>query len=274
VPSACSRPIDPRPPHSLALARPPLWLDISASSLPPAPDLPVLRPRTMAQKLTDEELLAQFDNLGTDEPSASASASAPAPVKPAARASKPPQPTSRDDEDPLAELEDLAKAAAQRPSRPDTPKLSSSSTTSKRGVVTPSSTGSARTSEEKPHPPAIARKSADSTRSFRQPQYAEDTVEAEKPAAAQGSWWGGFLSTASAAVSQAQAAVKEIQKNEEAQKWAERVRANAGALRGLGELRRLNYLCLLHCAVHHSLSKLHQLYKSMVPDTAPCCTAK
>ena len=33
---------------------------------------------------------------------------------------------------------------------------------------------------------------------------------------------------------QAEAAVKEIQKNEEAQKWAEQVRGNVGALRGLG----------------------------------------
>ena len=50
-----------------------------------------------------------------------------------------------------------------------------------------------------------------------------------------GSWWGGLVATASAAVRQAEAAVKEIQKNEEAQKWAEQVRGNVGALRGLGK---------------------------------------
>jgi hypothetical protein len=39
-------------------------------------------------------------------------------------------------------------------------------------------------------------------------------------------------------VSQAQAAVKDLQKNEEAQKWAEQVRGNVGALRGFGEYYR------------------------------------
>ena len=39
---------------------------------------------------------------------------------------------------------------------------------------------------------------------------------------------------ATAAAKQAEAAVKEIQKNEEAQKWAEQMRGNVGALRGLG----------------------------------------
>jgi hypothetical protein len=33
---------------------------------------------------------------------------------------------------------------------------------------------------------------------------------------------------------QAEAAVKEIQQNEEAQKWAQQVRGNVGALRDLG----------------------------------------
>jgi Family of unknown function (DUF5427) len=36
-------------------------------------------------------------------------------------------------------------------------------------------------------------------------------------------------------VSQAQAAVKEIQKNEEAQRWAEQVKGNVGVLRGFGK---------------------------------------
>lgn len=42
-------------------------------------------------------------------------------------------------------------------------------------------------------------------------------------------------------MSQAQAAVKEIQKNEEAQKWAEQVRGNVGALRGIGMNRHPNH---------------------------------
>src|SRR5690606_41246179 len=44
----------------------------------------------------------------------------------------------------------------------------------------------------------------------------------------------GLLSTASAAMNQAEAAAKEIQQNEEASKWADQVRGNVGALRGLG----------------------------------------
>jgi hypothetical protein len=61
-----------------------------------------------------------------------------------------------------------------------------------------------------------------------------------------GGWWGnvgGLLATASAtataAMKQAEAAVKEIQQNEEAKKWADQVRGNVGALRGLGMLYTL-----------------------------------
>lgn len=50
-----------------------------------------------------------------------------------------------------------------------------------------------------------------------------------------GSWWGGFTAIASAAVKQGQAALQEIQRNEEAQRWAEQMRGNVGALRGIGE---------------------------------------
>jgi hypothetical protein len=49
-----------------------------------------------------------------------------------------------------------------------------------------------------------------------------------------GGWWGGLFATASAAMKQAEAAVKEIQHNEEAQKWAQQVKGNVGALRDLG----------------------------------------
>lgn len=101
-----------------------------------------------------------------------------------------------------------------------------------------------RTSEEKPY----LRKSGESSRSFHtSPAPATGkVVEAEPetkpkiaPEAAQaqssgGGWWGGILSTASAAVKQAEAIAKEIQHNEEAQRWAEQVKGNVGALRGLG----------------------------------------
>lgn len=62
--------------------------------------------------------------------------------------------------------------------------------------------------------------------------------------AATGGWWGSFVKTAAAAAKQAEAAVKEIQQNEEAKRWTEQVRGNVGALRGLG-------------AFCHSLPSLH-----------------
>ena len=53
-----------------------------------------------------------------------------------------------------------------------------------------------------------------------------------------GGGWGGILSTATAAADaakkQAEAAYQELQKNQEAQRWAEQVRGNVGALRGIG----------------------------------------
>lgn len=60
--------------------------------------------------------------------------------------------------------------------------------------------------------------------------------KAPAPAAASGGWWGSLVKTATAAAKQAEAAVKEIQQNEEAKRWTEQVRGNVGALRGLGEI--------------------------------------
>lgn len=48
-------------------------------------------------------------------------------------------------------------------------------------------------------------------------------------------WWGGLVATASAAVKTAEAAVKEIQQNEEAKRWTQQVKGNVGALKGIGE---------------------------------------
>ncbi|KAL1994533.1 hypothetical protein VTN49DRAFT_2003 [Thermomyces lanuginosus] len=168
-------------------------------------------------KPTNDELLAQFDDLGLDS-AKTASTQAPR--------------TSTDDlkYDPLAELEDLA---AQRPV---TPRLSSETRASK----TPS-----RSSEEKA---ATARKSIEaSSRPASAAAKEDDAKTTEKDSTSKssgGSWWGGLLSTATAtataAMKHAEAAVKEIQKNEEAQRWAEQVKGNVGALRDLGgELRTL-----------------------------------
>jgi hypothetical protein len=183
-------------------------------------------------------------------------AEAPAPPPKHAKGSRAPRQKIQKEDDALKdldELEDLGKY--QRPevprpaSRPNTPKVASSSASSNRrapGVATPSSTGSARTSEDRPAPP---RKSGESTRSYRQsfaPTQEEPAKVApeprEEPKQAGGSWWGGgwggLVSTATAAAEtarkQAEAAYQEIQKNQEAQRWAEQVRGNVGALRGIG----------------------------------------
>jgi hypothetical protein len=191
-----------------------------------------------------------------------------APAAPPPKSSKPakaPRKTAQQDIDALKELEELealekfqAPEAPRPSSRSNTPKLSSSSTASskKAGVATPPSSGSGRTSEEKAQPP---RKSGESARSFHQGFAPTDEEEPAIPAPApapapqqqSGGWgWGGFsvgglLSTASAtadaARKRAEAAYQDLQKNEEAQRWAEQVRGvrgnvNLDALRGLGML--------------------------------------
>jgi hypothetical protein len=198
---------------------------------------------------TVEEQLAELEM--------EAGASAPPPPKSskAPKAAKAPRPSSGKETDALKELEELeALEKFQRPdvprptSRPNTPKPSSSTTSSnpsnprRTGVATPSSSGSARTSEDKAPAP---RKSGESARSFHQgfaPTEEEPAKLAPEPAAqAGGSWWGGLLSTATAtadaARKRAEAAYQEIQKNEEAKRWAEQVRGNVGALRGIGMIR-------------------------------------
>jgi hypothetical protein len=166
-------------------------------------------------KPTNDELLAQFDDLGID--TATKKEEAPnndAPPKPA-------------EKDPLAELETLASQ------RPATPRLSTEARRSK-----PSS---GRTSEDRPA--LSSRKSEDviphqaTVQEEKQPQQPSENKEAtvqDSAESAGGGWWGGILSTASAAMKHAEAAVKEIQKNEEAQKWAEQVKGNVGALRDFG----------------------------------------
>jgi hypothetical protein len=175
-------------------------------------------------------------------------AEAPAPPPKQAKGSRVPRQKLEKEEDAFKDLDDL-EALGKLPqiprpsSRPNTPKVSSSTTSSNRrapSIATPSSTGSARTSEDRP---AAPRKSAESTRSFHQ-SFAPTEEEPAKPAPreepkqAGGSWWGGLVSTATAAAEtarkQAEAAYQEIQKNQEAQRWAEQVRGNVGALRGIG----------------------------------------
>jgi hypothetical protein len=198
----------------------------------------------MAPK-TVEEQLAELEFEAKAPPQAPPKSS---------KAAKATHKSSEQEIDALKELEELeALEKFQRPeqarpsSRPNTPKPASSSTSSnprRAGIATPSSTGSARTSEDNKQP-HLPRKSGESTRSFHQGLSAAEEGQAapepapEQPKATGGGWWGGLLSTASAAVKQAEAAVKEIQRNEEAQRWAEQVKGNVGALRGIGTILTL-----------------------------------
>lgn len=183
---------------------------------------------------TSDELLAQFDDLSTQASSR--------PAKPSTKVrSSGPAKSSQTENDLLKDLGDLAKT----PSRPGTPSLKPNPASSAGASRSPVRTSTAtpppgRTSEERG---SNLRKSGDSARST-QPAYTPATTTTEEspepepaPATAGGGWWGGFLSTATAAVSQAQKAVQEIQKNEDAQKYFEQVRGNVGVIKGLGMSR-------------------------------------
>lgn len=182
------------------------------------------------QALTNDELLAQFDELDVDKQTRQASG----------------------DKDNAGQevLDELATLASQRPaSRPGTPRRSPPPD---------------RSSEDK----SGSRKSADSARPYHTSMTPAATTPSEPKSAAEspephqqqqqqqqqnessggdgGGWWGGLFATASAAVKQAENAVKDIQNNEEAQRWAEQVRGNVGALKGLGmflPLRALMVVC-------------------------------
>lgn len=192
--------------------------------------------KSKAAAPTDDELDKLLQGLDQGEPKAT-------PAPKTAKGTKAPAP-SQAQQDLLAELDDLENLGAQQPaSRPHTPRVP----VVKRSTATPPP-ASTRSSEDKPPP----RKSAESTRSFHnsftpsatsseahESEQKTPVAQAAEPAAAQasgGGWWGGIFATASAAVKTAEAAVKEIQQNEEAKRWAEQVKGNVGALRGFGRL--------------------------------------
>jgi hypothetical protein len=178
---------------------------------------------------TDDELGELFQGIG-DEPSAKKSTKS----KPTSAASK-----AMADQDILAELEN--QLSSQTPSRPHTPRLKEA--TARGSPARRTMTGTPPPGDEKPAP----RKSTDSARSLRA-SFTPSVTSSEMPesdrkpmadptpvASAGGGWWGGLLSTASAAMKQAEAAVTQIQQNEEARKWADQVRGNVGALRGFSK---------------------------------------
>ncbi|KEY68411.1 hypothetical protein S7711_01187 [Stachybotrys chartarum IBT 7711] len=199
----------------------------------------------MASKKTkapaaDDNLDDLFSGIGTANPKPSKTASA---------ASKP-----ISDKDILADLE--SQLAGQDLSRPHTPRHKDAA--AKRSTATPPA-GDDKTASAG----GATRKSTDSATSLRasftpsatssEPHEAEKKAPeqiqhqtqpvAEHAQQAGGGWWGGLMSTATAAMKQAEAAYKEIQQNEEAKKWAEQVRGirtiDVGALRNYGdELRQ------------------------------------
>ncbi|KAJ4263636.1 hypothetical protein NW762_006459 [Fusarium torreyae] len=176
----------------------------------------------MASKKTkptadDDNLDELFSGLGGDTKPKKTTKS-----KPTSAASK-----AIADQDILADLE--SELAAEQPSRPHTPRLKDAA--ARRSTATP--------------PAGDSRKSTDSARSlkatFTPSATSSELHEAEKkptsepaqqqdptPQASGGGWWGGILSTASAAMKQAEAAVSQIQQNEEAKKWADQVKGIRG----------------------------------------------
>ncbi|OJD11395.1 hypothetical protein AJ78_07830 [Emergomyces pasteurianus Ep9510] len=184
------------------------------------------------QAPTNDELLAQFDDLGVDDGATQAAGGA----------------QEKSEQDLLAELQDLASQ------RPTTPRTSSTSNRSPK-LASTATPPPGRLSDDK----TASRKSLDSSRAYHTSMTPPETTSSEAgdtPTSEEagksggGGWWGGIFATASAAVKQAEAAVKEIKQNEEAQKWAHQVKGNVGALRGLGgELRTLaipTFTSLLH----------------------------
>ncbi|KAI1338725.1 maintenance of telomere capping protein 1 [Xylariaceae sp. FL0016] len=189
------------------------------------------KPRSKAT--TNDEVDELFEGIGDDSAPKKATKSKGAASK--TRSDKP-------GKDILADLENELDNDA--PARPHTPRIKETKRTS-----TPQPAPGSRLSEDKPA--NAARKSTDSARalhaSFTPSATSSELQESEKkgpveqtvPAASGGSWWGGIFSTATAtanaAMKQAEAAYKEIQQNEEAKKWADQVRGNVGALKGIGD---------------------------------------
>ncbi|KAK4187903.1 maintenance of telomere capping protein 1 [Podospora australis] len=196
----------------------------------------------------DDELNELFEGLGTE------SKPKPTKSKPAAAAKKA-KLDAKAAFDPLADLE--SQLDEEKAPRPHTPRI-------REAAHPKASPGLKRTATNTPPPPHVetaTRKSAESTGSYHatpsatssEPQHYEKLEPAQTQTTSGGGgggWWGGILSTATAAMKTAEAAVKEIQQNEEARKWADQVRGNVGALRGLGDELRHRALPSLTTILH------------------------
>jgi len=212
----------------------------------------------MAPKVpTGNDLLAEFDSLVDSKPTMETAAASKTsiPSRPAKSTTKPKGPApgaqAGAEVDPLADLEGLAK------SRPLTPANGARKSTeiSRSGLGEPptgltsqgektapvneknTSAGAMGVQGETqakvvPEPPAAE---APQTKGHvtRESVSVSELVQ-ENMGGGGGGWWGGLMGAASAAVKQAEALAKDIQQNEEAQKWAEQMRGNVGALRNYG----------------------------------------
>ncbi|PWW80879.1 hypothetical protein C7212DRAFT_349836 [Tuber magnatum] len=151
-----------------------------------------------------------------------------------ASTSRPP-PSAQDEQDLLAGLESLA-AGHKTFSRPHTPRVSTPGMRSR----TPLGRNSGEGYSGYGIPPVrrdsgdVRRGGGDSTPTLRE----KGSAAASLLAGRRGGWgWGSIwetaASTATAAVKTAEGVVKELQQSEEGKKWAQQVKENAGALRGL-----------------------------------------
>jgi hypothetical protein len=180
-----------------------------------------------SKKPTDDQLDELFEGIGDNT-----AAKKPINTKPKAKGNA---------ADILAELEN--ELGDTQPSRPHTPRIrepASKTSPTKKAAAESAAPAADRLPEDK---------SADTNRSyhasFTPTATSSDLPDPEKQdlveqtqasqVATGGGWWGGILSTATAAMKQAEVVVKEIQKNEEAKKWADQVRGNVGALRGFSK---------------------------------------
>ncbi|CRK27403.1 hypothetical protein BN1723_006521 [Verticillium longisporum] len=198
-----------------------------------------------------------------------------APKKSLEKKSKPTTAASKamEDQDIFAELEkDL-----EQPSRPHTPRVREAATKGSPARRTATPTVADDMSATAP------RKSTDSARSLRASftpsATSSDVQESEKKAVVEqsvaapaeapsgGGWWGSVFSTATAAMKQAEAAVKEIRENEEAKKWAEQVRGNVGGLRALGDNLRQQALPTFTDLLHTLAPPISQHERLMIHIT-------
>ncbi|KKF94020.1 Maintenance of telomere capping protein 1 [Ceratocystis platani] len=144
------------------------------------------------------------------------------------------------DQDILADLESQLSDKPV-PSRPHTPRLkdgpSSKPLVRRTTAGTPPPAGDARKSTESYRPSTVASSAASPVLRASDPE--RDAPPAQQPSSSGGGGWWGLVAaasaTATAAIKQAEQAVKEIQQNDEAKKWADQVRGNVGALKGFGD---------------------------------------